>query len=111
MDAAVESWIPFWEVVWILRPLFSGQSDDQILPFARTSLKTLIGQGYLYLAWLDDQTSGSEESIVSGRDIDEVLAARDNWHVAKSISRPHLVIAATPEGFARFETLLQTRSS
>jgi len=108
LEGAVESWIPLWEAVWILRPLLPGQPDIDIVPSARGLLSSLVDQGRIYIAWLSDDGAESIEEVVRRDDIGEALSVPANWQPKGAISEPYLVMAATSSGRERYEALLRT---
>ena len=114
LEAAVESWIGLWEVVWILRPLFPGQADSQILPFAQTVVRSMSDRGQVRVAQLehrpaDDGRSEIIENVLTGHDRQETISGRDAWDPPRSTQEPYVAIAATDAGEEAYQAVLRTR--
>jgi hypothetical protein len=116
LEAAVESWIGLWELVWILRPLSPGQSDADIVPSAQTLVRTLVDRGQLYLAQLEDrppdkagELGETVETVLAEQQTNDAISTREAWDPPRSERDPHIVVAVTNVGQKEYQTRLQTR--
>src|SRR5438105_13173034 len=92
LEAAVESWIGLWEVVWILRPLTTGQADSEIAPLAQRLVERMTDQGQLYLARLEarptDGVSETIDTVLTARDMQNAISHPASWDPPQSDRDP-----------------------
>jgi hypothetical protein len=86
LEGAVESWIPLWEAVCILRPVFPDQKDADIVPSARVLIGALVDRDLIDLAWLSGQGASVSEDVVPKEKIAPTLTVDANWWPTSTIS-------------------------